>query len=115
MPVENDYLTRLKNPAEDPVRVMQEFLDDFGDRDYIDNLGHLCNSGGYPDEDADPEYQVRSAKREENFVKAVCDVFFDEKYFGSGCPDMPSREQISGSVVYEIDLEDGSITTIDAD
>jgi hypothetical protein len=115
VPISKPYLDRLANAGEDPGNVMQEFFNDLGDSDYIDNLGCLCQSGGYPDEDSDPEIVVKSVSRSANSLRATCEVFFDEKYFGSGCPDMPTLVPIHGTVVYEVDLSTGHLATVDDD
>jgi hypothetical protein len=89
--------------------VFGDYLENGGDKDYLDNLQPLCEMGGLPDEEADPEYALKSAELRNGVLTAKCEVFFDEKYYGSGCPDMPTREPRAGSVTATVDIATGHI------
>jgi len=58
--VDSKHLQRLHN-GDDPADEFQEHLDDGCDEDYLDNLLLLCEMGGRPDEDAEPEYSLNPA------------------------------------------------------
>jgi hypothetical protein len=110
--INQTYLDRIASGDEDLVEILQEYLDEEGDRDYIDRLGGLCEMGGYPDENTYPQYSVKSAECVEGKVVFLCDVFFDEKVFGGGCPDMPTIEARSGVVTYELNLGAGKLSAV---
>lgn len=114
MAVGQEFISRISS-GEDPVVVIQDLLDDEGDENFIDSLQCLCEIGGSPDEDAEPEYSVKSAQVSDSSVSVSCDVFFDEKVFGGGCPDMPTIEPRSGTVKYVIDLASGEMHSIGRD
>ena len=114
MSVPEEYLERIR-AGEDNLQVIQEFFDDIGDPDYIDNFNDLCECGGIADDDKDPEYSVSSAELSGSTLTVNCNVFFDEKYSGGGCPDMPSIAPRTGVVVYEIDIESGSMNSNNQD
>lgn len=101
-------LDRIRSD-EDDGQVLQDFLDEEGDPNYVDSLIHLCEMGGCPDEDRDPEYRVKRTVREGSTCRAVVDVFFDEKTYGGGCDDIPSISQIFGELEIHIDLQTGDI------
>jgi hypothetical protein len=101
-----ERLARLKAGDES---VIQEHLNDFGDPDYVDNLGHICQNGGYPDEDGDPQYGVEHVEIGPTAAMVTVKAYFDEKYFGSGCPDMPSRAERIGEATFAVRLSDGAI------
>lgn len=89
--------------------VIQEHLDNCGDPDYVDNLIHLCEQGGCPDEDDDPEYHVEEVEVKGTTCIVRATAYTKEKYFGGGCPDMPTITPRTGEVEFEIDIETGEI------
>ena len=109
MSVTKEVLEALRADDADHVEIFQEFLDDSGDPNCLDSLLGLCESAGMPDENTDPQYCVQSVRHVDDLLTFRCDVFFDEKFFGGGCPDMPTIIPRTGTVTYEIDLRTGAL------
>lgn len=109
MPLPVALVENLRLGDADHAQIFQDFLDESGDPDFIDTFLGLCESAGMPDEDCDPQYCVKDFQRSGSKLTFDCEVYFDEKYFGSGCPDMPTIIPRSGTVTYEIDLDTGSL------
>ena len=109
MRVDQKYVDRIKTGKESLSQVLQDLMDDGADVNFVDSLAGLCEIGGCPDEDCDPQYSVTAANITGDLVIFTCEVFFDEKVYGGGCPDMPTIESRSGEVRYEFDLETGTL------
>lgn len=110
VPIHQKYVDQIKS-AQDPLReVLQDVMNDQGDINYVDSLAGLCEMGGWPDEESDPEYSITDAIITGDVVVFTCEVFFDEKVYGGGCPDMPTIEHRSGEVRYELDLKTGTLS-----
>jgi hypothetical protein len=109
MPLTKEVLEQFRSNDANYVEIFSEFLNETGDPNYLDDLLDLCESGGCPDENRDPEYRVHSVSRVDDLLVFECEVFFDEKFFGSGCPDMPTIITRTGTVTYEVDLHNGAL------
>jgi hypothetical protein len=101
-----EQLQRLKEGDEE---VIVEYLDT-GDCDYVDSLGHLCQIGGWPDEEIQPEYRVLSVNIGPSECQVTVTAFFDEKVYGGGCPDMPTRVSREGNAEFVVSLMDGAVS-----
>ncbi len=104
----NDYLDRL-NENHNREDVIQEYLENIGDPYYMDNLQHLCEWGGYPDENLDPEYSIDEVSRQNDLCNAVVSVYFDEKVPSGGCEDIFHKQHCVGKIVMSVDLLSGDI------
>lgn len=103
------HLDAIRLGADDLEQLVQDGLSEYGDEDYIDNLSDLCEIGGCPDEDKDPEFTVTGARLEGNIVTFSCEVYFDEKVYGGGCPDMPTIKSRHGTKEYVLNLNNGTL------
>lgn len=108
--IDQEYIDRIRSGQESLEQILQDLMDDGGDVNFVDSLGPLCEMGGWPNEDGEAEYSVAEASIVRNSVIFTCKVFFDERYHGGGCPDMPSLESRAGEVCYELDLGTGILS-----
>ena len=103
MKIDAQFADRIVE-GEDLDTVLQEILDG-GDEDYLDNLLPLCKIGGWPNKEEDPCIEgISEAVLNGTTVTFKAEVYFDEKVYGGGCPDMPTIEARTGEVRYKIDL-----------
>jgi hypothetical protein len=108
MKIKAKWLARLNN-GEDPEEVMQNYFDMEGPGDYLDYLQHLCEIGGLPNENEDPELAVKDAVISGGKCHVKIEAFFDEKVNGCGCPDMPTLEPRNGDAECWVDLATGDV------
>lgn len=92
----------------EPGDAIQEYLDDLTEANDIP-LGRFCRSGGEPDEDENPDFQVNEASISGAKCSGNFTVMFREKWYGGGCPDMPSFKQRQGDIKFCVDLTNGNI------
>ena len=73
----------------DPAEVLLSILNADNSDEYIKKLIHLCDSGGYPDDENNPKYKILHSSKDDKYYSIVVEVIFDEKSHGQGCSVVP--------------------------
>ncbi|PTR32483.1 hypothetical protein C8J98_10536 [Luteibacter sp. OK325] len=112
--IETNFLERIKatdDAGGDVGDVVQEFLDEhIESMDYVDFLSHLCEMGGSPDENGDVQVRVTDCVGADDKYHVLVEVFFDEKVYGGGCPDMPTIAPRTGEAEFTFAVDTGVIS-----
>jgi hypothetical protein len=90
--------------GKEPFDIVMEHLEDVGENNYMDQIARFCSHGGFPDEDSAPDFSIDDAIVRNERCYAEVTVLFTEKFYGGGCPDMPTRVPCRGRFNMVFDL-----------
>lgn len=102
-----DFLKKLRT-TDNPEKVVNSFFESEQGPD-TDHLDYLCNMQGQVDEGTDPGYRTDEAIVKGSECLVICTVFFREKFFNGGCPDMFNTKDHAVQCECVINLETGDI------
>jgi len=93
----------------EPSQILLSLLKSDPNQEYIKNLSHLCENGGYPDDQKYPQYKILNSSKTKHYYTITFEVLFDEKTHGQGCSVVPDYKPRYGEIDIKLMFETGEL------